>query len=163
MKRIKTPKLLKNRQGVNAVISNVILVGAVIAVGFGMLIWSQTQASSYNSQYSSAVESDTAQLLERVAFEYIHYDTSTNNLTVYLMNSGTNDGINITTAYINNIPYSVTTLHLLDDHTQTSSLDTTQEAYFWISPDPSLELGKSYSITIVTGRGSSFVGTFATQ
>jgi hypothetical protein len=161
MKFIKTPTLLKNRRGVNAVISNVILVGAVIAVGFAVLVWSQSQALSYNEQYSTAIDSDTAQLRERLAFEYIKYD-SEGKLTVYLMNSGTIGGVSIANAYVNGIPYPVDTLYLLHDDTPVSHLDTNQEGYFWIS-GLSLDLEKDYPIMIVTGRGSSFVATFATQ
>jgi len=159
MKLKKTLNLLKNRRGVSAVISNLILIAAVIAVGFVVLVWSQTQSSNYNNLYGNAIKSDTDQLRERVAFEYIHYETG--NLTVYLMNSGTIGDVSIASVYINNVSYASPSLFLLND-TPTSSLNATQEGYFSIPPSPTLAPGVNYPITVVTGRGSSFVATFAT-
>jgi hypothetical protein len=42
MKLRKVAKLFRDRGGVSAVISNVILVGAVIAVGFGVMAWTSS-------------------------------------------------------------------------------------------------------------------------
>ena len=160
-KFIKTLNLLKNRHGVSAVISNLILIAGVIAVGFTVLLWSQAQSSSYTNSYGNAIRSDTDQLRERLAFEYIHYDP-TGNLTVYLMNSGTIGNIRIANVYVDNVACGAPALHLLNG-TPTNSLNATQEGYFTISiPSLSSALGKNYPITIVTGRGSSFVATFAT-
>jgi len=156
-------KLLKSRRAVSAVISNLILVAAVIAVGFAMLSWSQSQSSNYTNQYGRAISSDINQLQERIVFEYIHYDNAKNNLTVYLMNSGTIGNVNITTVYVNNTPNSTIALRLLSSGASISSLNATQaqEGYFSISPYPSLAPGTN-SIKIITWRGSSFVSTFST-
>jgi uncharacterized protein YpmS len=156
--------MLKNRRGVSAVISNLILVGAVISVGFIVLAWSQYQATSYNNQYGIAIQSDTDQLRERIAFEYINYDANAKVLKVYLMNSGTIGDVRIATVYINNTSYASPSLYSLNDSamaTPISSLNATKEGYLSI---PSLNLAQdmNYPIKIVTGRGSNFVATFAT-
>ena len=156
---MKTLNLFKNRRGVSAVISNLILIAAVIAVGFVVLAWSQTQSSNYTNMYGNAIKSDTDQLRERLAFEYIHYDST--GLKVYLMNSGTIGDVSIASVYIGNVSYASPSLFLLND-TPTSSLNATQEGYFSIPPSPTLAPGVNYPITVVTGRGSSFVATFAT-
>jgi len=155
-------KLLKSRRAVSAVISNLILIAAVIVVGFAVLAWAQSQSSNYNNQYSSVISSDTNQLRERMVFEYIYYDNAHNNLTVYLMNFGTIDNVNVTTVYVNNTPNSTIALRLLSSGASISSLNATQEGYFSISPSPSLVPGTNCPIKIITARGSSFVGTFAT-
>jgi flagellar biosynthesis/type III secretory pathway M-ring protein FliF/YscJ len=129
---MKTLKLFKNRRGVSAVISNLILIAAVIAVGFTVLVWSQTQSSNYTNMYGNAIKSDTDQLRERLAFEYIHYDST--SLTVYLMNSGTIGDVSIASVYVDNVSYA----------------------------SPTLAPGTNFPVTVVTGRGSSFVATFAT-
>jgi hypothetical protein len=161
MKLVRTLNLLKNRRGVSAVISNLILIAAVIAVGLTVLVWSQTQSSNYNNLYGNAIKSDTDQLRERVTFEYIHYDPA-GNLTVYLMNSGTIGNITIANVYIDNTACGAQSLHLLNG-TSTNSLNATKEGYFVVSiPSLSSALGNNHPITIITGRGSSFVATFAT-
>jgi hypothetical protein len=162
MKLMKTLNFLKNRRGISAVISNLILIGGVIAVGFSVLLWSQAQSSSYTASYVNAIRSDTDQLRERVAFEYIQYNNNTGNLTVYLMNSGTIGNVSIANVYVNNIAYGAPVLYLLNG-TSTNSLNATQEGYFVVSiPSLSSALGNNHPITIITGRGSSFVATFAT-
>jgi hypothetical protein len=160
MKLMKTLNLLKNRRGVSAVISNLILIAAVIAVGFVVLVWSQTQSSNYTNLYGNAINSDTDQLRERLAFEYIHYNST--GLKVYVMNSGTIGNVSIASVYVNSISYASPSLRLLSDNAQVSSLNATQEGYISISISPALASGMNYPITIVTGRGSSFVATFAT-
>ncbi len=157
---MKTLTLFKNRRGVSAVISNLILIAAVIAVGFTVLVWSQTQSSNYTNMYGNAINSDTNQLRERLAFEYIHYDST--GLKVYVMNSGTIGNVSIASVYVNNVSYASPSLHLLSTDVQTGSLNTTQEGYISISISPDLAPGMNYPITIITGRGSSFVATFAT-
>ncbi len=158
---MKTLKNNKNRRGISAVISNLILIAAVIAVGFTVLVWSQTQSSNYTNLYGNAIRSDTDQLRERLAFEYIHYSNST--VTVYLMNSGTIGNVSVASVYVNNASYASPPLHLLNK-TPVISLNITQEGYFTVAIPSSAALapGINYPITVITGRGSSFVATFAT-
>ena len=162
MRLMKALSMLKNnRRGVSAAISNLILVGAVIVVGFAVLVWSQYQSSTYNAAYGNAIKADTDQLRERVSFEFIYYNGTSNDLRVYLMNTGTIGGVSIASVRINNTSYDSPSLLLLNG-TPASSLGAAQEGYFLIFPSPTLELGKNYPIIIVTGRGSNFVATFAT-
>ncbi|MCJ7469826.1 hypothetical protein MUO74_04910, partial [Candidatus Bathyarchaeota archaeon] len=91
---------LKNKNAVSAVISNMILVAAVIAVGFSMLAWTQSQSSNYTNQYGRAISSDINQLQERITLEWTYYNSTVpKNLTAYLMNSGTVN-VTIQTVYV---------------------------------------------------------------
>lgn len=155
----KIRKLLHKRRAISAVVSNVILAGAVIAVSFVVLFWARYRASAYNEQYGEAMNADIARLNERLAFEYIFYNEG--NLTVYLMNCGTVNNVTIQTVYVGNstwfIPFSSIGLKFLNG-TSTNDLDIDEEGYFVLS---SVSLaGKSYSVRIVTGRGSTFDRTF---
>jgi len=102
-------KLLRGRRAVSAVVSNVILVGAVIAVSFVVLFWAQYRSSAYNDEYSEAMNADIAKLKERLAFEYVFYDCDDEGeLWVYLMNCGTIDNVTVQTVFVrNNTWYSV--------------------------------------------------------
>jgi len=75
-------ELLHGKRAVNAVISNVILTGAVIVVSLVVLLWAQYRSSAYNEQYGEAMNADIARLKERLAFEYVFYDNSTKQLSV---------------------------------------------------------------------------------
>jgi len=157
------PNLLRNRRGISPVISNIILVAAVIAVGFAVLAWTYSTSSSYVSQYGSTVNSDIDKLRERVAFEYIFYNNTATpqNLTVYIMNFGQVGKVNVTTAYVSNSSWLVTfsniQLRFLNT-TQTSYLNAGQEGYFVLPI--TLQTGGSYTVKIVTWRGSIFASTF---
>jgi len=158
----KIRKMLRGRRAVSAVVSNVILTGAVITVGFVVLAWTQSRSSAYNEQYSEAMNADVARLKERLTFEYVFYNNSANNVSVYVMNSGTINSINITTVYVSNATWftsnSSITLKFLNG-TSTNDLDTGEEGYF-VLRQVSLVTGNSYSVKIITGRGSTFESTF---
>jgi hypothetical protein len=155
-------KLLHERRAVSTVVSSVILTGAVIAVSFVVLFWAQYRSSAYNEQYSEAMNADIARLKERLAFEYVFYNQTGRSLSVYLMNCGTIDNVNITTVYVKNntwfTPFSSIGLKFLNG-ISTNDFDIGEEGYFVLS-SVSLVAGKSYSVRVVTGRGSTFDHTF---
>ena len=164
MKLRKVAKLFRDRGGVSAVISNVILVGAVIAVGFGVMAWTYSQSSLYQAQYRESVNSDIDKLRERVAFEYVFYNSTAGNLSVYLMNSGKVDDVNFTTVYISNSSWIVTftsvqfQLKFLNG-ASTPDLDMGREGYFALG-SVTLRSGNAYTVKVVTWRGSSFENSF---
>ena len=163
MKLKKATKLLRNKCAVSAVISSVILTGAVIAVSFVVLVWAQYRSESYNEQYSEAIDSDIARLKERLAFEYVFYDRSGGNLKVYIMNCGTINDVTVQTVYVSNdtwtYSFSSISLKFLDD-TPTESLSKGSEGYFSLSLPTPLTSKAIYHVKIVTGRGSVFETTF---
>ncbi|MDH5754438.1 MAG: hypothetical protein OEY95_04455 [Candidatus Bathyarchaeota archaeon] len=154
-------KLLRGRRAVSVVVSNVILTGAVIAVGFVVLSWTQYRSSAYNEQYGEAMNADIARLKERLAFEYVfyNYNSSGGYLSVYLMNCGTVDNVTIQTVYVTAITgvliqvNSNVTLRQFNGN-EIADLDRGEEGYFVLSL-PNL-ISSSYSVRIVTGRGSTF-------
>lgn len=159
----KIVRLFKDKRAVSAVIANLILIGAVIVVGFSVLFWAQYQSSVYTDQYSGIVGSDISQLQERLAFEYSYYNSP--SLKVYLLNSGPTN-ITIQTVYVgtSSAPFSFSVNNFAGNSVPSHTLNATtgtREAYITISPI-SLALNGTYSIRILTARGSSFVYSFAT-
>jgi hypothetical protein len=159
-------KLLHERRAVSAVVSSVILTGAVIAVSFVVLFWAQYRSSAYNEQYGEAMNADIARLKERLAFEYVFYDRSGVRLLVYLMNCGTIDNVTVQTVYVKDaagapipVSSSITLMHFNGTQIADKDLDRGEEGYFVLS-SVSLVAGKSYSVRVVTGRGSTFDHTF---
>jgi len=157
-------KLLHERRAVSTVVSSVILTGAVIAVSFVVLFWAQYRSSAYNEQYSEAMNADIARLKERLAFEYVFY--SGGNLSVYLMNCGTIDNVTVRTVYVKDatgvpkkVNSSITLMHFNGTQIADKDLDRGEEGYFVLS-SLSLSTGTSYSLRVITGRGSTFDHTF---
>jgi hypothetical protein len=166
---LKLRKLIRCRRGINAVISNVILTGAVIAVSFFVWNWMQYRASNYSAEIGNATSSDIDKLKERVAFEYVFYkaqNVSAYNVSAYIMNSGTVDNVSVQTVYIIDSTGAIVktdTNPTLESFSGTpmqyQDLDISQEGRFQIPLGSGLVPG-SYTIQIVTGRGSIFVNTF---
>ena len=159
-------KLLLRKRGVTPVISSVILTGAVVAVSFVVLSWTQYRSSAYNEQYGDAMDADIAKLKERLAFEYTFYNGAQGNLSVYLMNCGTIDNVNITTAYVKTaagvlvqVNSSITLIRFDGTEIADHDLDMGEEGYFVLS-SPDLVADNIYSVRVVTGRGSTFENTF---
>ena len=149
-------KLMKNRRAINAVLSNIILIGAVIVVGFAVISWSQYQSSSYQRQYASDVNASIEQLQEKIVFEYVVKVDST-HLKVFLLNCGMRN-VTISKVYVNSGAGTAIDLHPLgdDDGSITvPSLNVGEEAFFWVP----LSGSNPYQVKIVTGSGSTFVGS----
>ena len=141
-------KLIKNRRAINAVISNVILIGAVIVVGFATLAWSQYQTSTYQTQYSNDVNANIGQLQEKIVFEYVVKVDG--DLNVYLLNCGKQ---NVTIKYV-----SVKEVSASEWNTPTEiglTLNIGDQDFFTVPASGS----STNLVKIVTWRGSTFVGS----
>ena len=155
-------KLIRNRRAVSAVISNVILMAAVIAVGIAVLGYVTSTSNSYVTQYGQTVNFDIDKLRETVAFEYVFYDATAGNLSVYFMNAGSVNNINVTTIYVSNSSWYTTfsgmTMKYLNG-TTTNALNVGEEGYVVLSP-VTLVSGNLYTVKIITWRGSAFAYNF---
>lgn len=152
LRRIRT-----NKKAVSAVLSNLILIAAVIVVGFAVVAWGQNQAVQYQQTQSRVINDDINQLQERLSFEYISYDGTV--LKVNILNSGTNNNINVTSIKVGNNPsLTVNNLYFLNG-TQVNGLNVGQDGYFTVDFTPSLDHG-TYTIKITTNRGSDFAADF---
>ncbi len=143
-----------NRRAINAVISNIILIAAVIAVGFAVLIWSQYQSANYQMEYSNEVNGNIAQVQEKIAFQYVA--NSGGVLKVYLLNYGIQN-VTVQKVFVNGQENSTAiVLHPLGSELSVvPSINVNSQAFFTIDPSGS----SPYVVTIVTGRGSTFVGS----
>ncbi|MFP3984952.1 MAG: hypothetical protein ACLFU9_03165 [Candidatus Bathyarchaeia archaeon] len=160
----KVVKLFRNKRALSAAISNVILTGAVIAISFVVLVWAQNRSDSYNTQYGDAISADIAKLKERLAFEHVFYSSGNSELWIYLINCGTINEVSIQAVYVRNATwYRMFSQSEFDlkylNQTSTQSLNIGEGGYLVLS-QISLVSGRSYSVRIVTGRGSNFDYTF---
>lgn len=86
--KTKLEKLFLKKYGISPVISTTILAGAVIALGFVVFIWTYNRSLAFNVEYTNVVETDLARIKEKLIFEFVFYNTSDKELTVYMMNCG---------------------------------------------------------------------------
>jgi len=98
---------VRNRRAISAVISNIILIGAVVSVGLVALTYARSASINYQSEYAETINSDINKIKESLTFEYAYY--SPNQLTLYVMNSGPVD-VTIKSISINSSPIAVADL-----------------------------------------------------
>ena len=157
----KLRRLIFDKRGVNVIISSVMLCSAVIAMGFVVFAYTQHQAVDANMRYADNTNENIAKIQEKLAFEHIHNNASSNELTVFVINCGKSDDVVLAKAYLTKDSWSQSfedmELKFLND-TITQSLAVLEEGFFQLSID--LEEGTSYSIRVLTTRGRIFVTTF---
>ena len=163
----RVPRIITNKRAVSNVISAVILTGAVVALSLSVFAWAQSRSSDYSREYSETVDAETAKLREKLAFEYIYYeDNPSNDLSIYLLNCGTIDTIQIKTVYISDSSntlletFSNPQLYLFQSLVEISDLDRGEEGRLVLTLSASLDEGAYYCVKIITGRGASFDSNF---
>lgn len=161
LKHFTPHRLVKNQSAVSAVISNMILIAAVIVVGFVALGYARSMSADYQTDYGDTVSSDIGKLKETMAFQYCQYNSTTKQLTVYLLNSGTVN-IEIKNVFINTAPvtnfsaYRMNDFQAITNHIIGSGID----AYLVLDlTGITLPSGTS-NIKILTGSDSNFACTF---
>jgi hypothetical protein len=156
----KISKIIFNKRAMNNAVSATIMTSVVIALGLSVFTWAQARSSDYNSEFSETVDTETAKLKEKLAFEYIFYDGQ--NLSVFLLNCGTIDDVKIKTVYIydryNNLKEIFSDPPLYSFHgweeIPDQNLDIQDEGRLVLPLSSSLS--GFYNIRIVTVRGATF-------
>ena len=152
--------LRTNRRAINAVLSNLILIAAVLAVGFTVLIWSQYQSANYQMQYSGDVNANIAKVQEKIVFQYVVREAD-GHLSVYVLNCGSRD-VTILQVYVNGHNCSSAfTLSPFGSGTSVVPLGAGAQAKIDITvptlvPSP---ISSPYLVKIVTERGTNFVSS----
>lgn len=153
-------RILFDKRAINNAVSATIMTSVVIALGLSVFTWAQARSSDYNSEFSETVDTETAKLREKLAFEYIFYDGQ--NLTVFLLNCGTIDDVKIKTVYIydsGGVPiqiFSDAPLYSFHgwEEILDQDLDIQEEGRIVLSADLSSDF--FYNTKIVTVRGATF-------
>lgn len=163
----RVPRIIFDKRAVNNIISAVILTGAVVALSLSVFAWAQSRSSDYSREYSETVDAETAKLKEKLAFEYVYYeDNPSKNLSIYLLNCGTIDDIQIKTVYISDSgntlleTFSNPQLYLFQSLVEILDLDRGDEGRLILTLSTSLEQGAYYCVKIITIRGASFDSNF---
>jgi hypothetical protein len=152
-----------DKRAVSNAISATILTGAVIALSLAVFGWSESRSSDYSKEFSDTVDAETERLKEKLVFEYVSYGNPSEDITIYLLNCGTIDNVEIKSVYVSNSTwlhtFSTPTLHFLDGTTiPDQDLDVGEEGYFFLSP---LSLSSGYyNVKVVTERGATFGSNF---
>ena len=153
-------RIILNKRAVSNAVSTTILAGAVIALSLAVFAWSESRSKDYNQEFSETVDAETARLKEKLVFEYVSYGNPSYDVSVYLLNCGTIDDVEIKRVYITNDTwlqsFSSPILYFLD-HTEIpdQDLDDGEEGYLVLTLSSTLSSGY-YNVQVVTIRGETF-------
>lgn len=141
-----------DKRALTPVISSIIMASVVIALSFAVLAWSQIRTSDYTDTYGETTDAEIARLKERLTVEYIFYDVSSGNISIYLLNSGAIDNVKIQSVRVQNYAGYNELLNgtLIPDE----DLDRGEEGYLLLSCG-TLTAG-TYYVSILTERRSLF-------
>lgn len=91
----KIRRVFFDRRAVSAVISSVLLTATVMALGVAVMVWANSRISIVNDEYSDHVDTSLARLKEKIALEYVFFNSSADELTVYLINCGETENVTL--------------------------------------------------------------------
>ncbi|MQY61958.1 hypothetical protein GH146_01555, partial [archaeon] len=91
-----------DRRALSPVISSLIMASVVIALSFTVLAWAQFRTSDYAETYGETTDAEIAKLKERLTVEYIFYDDSSGDISIYLLNCGAIGNVTIESVRVQN-------------------------------------------------------------
>jgi hypothetical protein len=96
---------MRKRMALSAVISSVILAGVVLSIGGGIWSYSLGAASSVATDYTYTTRDMVHTIIERFNIEYVEYNSTSQNVTLWVYNYGSIQIKINTTITINNVEY----------------------------------------------------------
>ena len=136
-----------SRRGLSSVITSAILLTATAIMGSGLVTWSNTSLSSYQTSLSNTFSSNVNKLNEDLAIENVWFGSNPKFLNVTTTNTGT-IGVNVTQITLKTST-STTDIQYTHSGIMPKHQNSTKITYSWQSGTP-------IQITITTSRGSTF-------
>ncbi len=152
--------LHRNRRAVSAVVSNLILVAAVIAIGLVVLSYARSMSINYQAEYGEVVGADITKLKESLSFEYASYSSNSHNVSLYFLNSGA-VAFSVASVTVNDSPvnfnlYPMNATHSVAENTVGRGV----QAYIVADLSAATLPNGSNTIEIASRSGSSFAYNF---
>jgi hypothetical protein len=160
-----------NKRGLSPIFATLILATIIIVFGTVAYYYSSNLTSSATNSYTNSMSTSAQSISERIGFENVLYNSSTGTLTIYIINCGSANNVQINSIFIydnnHNIvgqPFSgnqISPFQPIDRSTPTPTpitgnrLNVGEEGYFAVSIN-SLSSGSIYTIQLITNNGSNF-------
>ena len=138
---------MKTRKALSSIITSAILLSATTLLGTGMVTWSNSSLSSYETALSNTFSTNVNKLNENLSIEKVWFGSGPKFLNVTTTNVGT-IGVNVTQI---SLKTSTTTTDIPFTHSGIvpQKQNSTKIIYNWQSGNP-------IQITITTARGTIF-------
>ena len=171
--------LLRNRRALSPIFATVLLASIVITFGSVAYYYATNLTNSATNNYSSSLSESQQAVGERIGFENIIYNSSSPaRLTIYMINSGLANNIQLNTAFLYDSSHNIIRAYSVSEGsisqlkpitsvvpspTPISGFNVGKEGYFTITlgkdtsgNNISLTSGLIYTIHLITKSGSVF-------
>lgn len=160
---------LHGKRALSPIFATVLLATIIIIFGSVAYYYSTNLTTTATNNYVSTLSGSQQVISERIGFENVVYNGSSTTLTVYIINCGSANNVQINSLILynttsNNIigAYPVSALKSIDTGTQITSLNVGQEGCFNVTLGAGTSLsGSICTIQLITQSGSSFDYEFA--
>ena len=158
----------RNKRGLSPIFATVLLAVIVILCGSIAFYFSNNLTSTATNNYISTAANSQQSVGEGIAYEYIAYNPSPPILTVYIMNYGTSNGVQLNSVFLYNANHTIvgaysgiqiSALKPIDGGTPIPTnvgLNSGKEAYFTVTLNASLSTTSLYTFHLITQSGSTF-------
>ena len=138
----------RTRRGLSSIVTSAILLAATVVMGTGLVNWSNTNLSVFQSSLSNTYTTNVNKLNEDLVIENVWFGNNPSKfLNMTISNTGT-VGLNVTAIKINDTT-NIVNLSFTNSGILPKQQNSTKIAYDWQSKEP-------LQITVTTSRGSSF-------
>jgi hypothetical protein len=156
-KRARRISWSSNKRAVSTAISSVIMAAAVITVGFSVLSWTFTKSADYNQLYATKMQSNLNKINEKLVFEFISFNRSRSELSIYLLNCGQSNNVSLSSVNLGNNSWhqSFSNITLVgSNNSNIQNLNVYNQGHIKLTVN--LQTNLSYSINVLTARGRDF-------
>jgi hypothetical protein len=153
-----------------------LLATIIIVFGSVAYYYASNLTTTATNNYSSSLADSQQAIAERIGFENVGYDSSSSKLTVYIINCGSANNIQINSVFLYNSSYNLVGVYSANSTDSISalkpinsgvpiptisSLNVGKECYFTLWKDVSgkgisLSSGSIYTIHLITKSGGVF-------
>jgi hypothetical protein len=154
-----------DRRALSPIFATVLLATIIIVVGSVAFYFSTNLTTNATNGYVNSLAISQQSISERIGFENVIYNHTSNTLTVYIINSGNANNLKLNLLFLydvnnnlvgNPVDLSSVTLRSIDGGApvQGNLLNAGTEGFF--SASASLTPGSVYTLHLVTKSGSAF-------
>jgi FlaG/FlaF family flagellin (archaellin) len=174
----------RDKRALSPIFATVLLASIIIIFGSVAYYYTSNLTTDATNNYVKTLSDSQQAMSERIGFENVFYDGSTNPVTlkIYIINCGIANNVQIGSVFLYNtashnlvgqpiqgstrssVGSFVFPLFTIDGGAsiQSNSLNKGDEGYFTVPLSGALQSGTSYTIHLVTQSGSAFDYEFAT-
>ena len=164
----------RDKRALSPIFATLLLATIIIIFGSVAYYYSSNLTTTATNNYVNAISASQQAISERIGFENVVYASSPLKLTVYIINCGSANNVQINSVFLYDASHNIkgtysgsqnpiSVLSTIDGGAPITgnSLNVGKEAYFTVTlTGPSLDPGSLYTIHLITKSGSSFDNVF---